>query len=292
MKKMTSDEFIEKAQKIHGNKYDYSLVDYKNNKTKIKIICLKHGIFEQKPNNHLIGQKCIYCSGKKYLLNDFLIKAKKIHGNKYDYSLINLKNNKIEIICLKHGIFKQTITNHLNNKQGCSICFGNKKLVYNEFIEKAQLIHGNKYDYSLVDYKNFTTKVKIICPEHGVFEQIPKSHLYKHGCILCNESSGEKIIANLLNLKNIFYKRQYTFNNCKNINLLPFDFYLPNNRICIEYDGIQHFKPINYFGGIKTYMYIKNNDDIKTQYCLNNNIQLLRISYKDNIILKINNVFL
>jgi len=110
MKKLTTKEFINRAEKIHRNKYDYSLVEYVNTKTKIKIICKKHGIFEQTPNNHLCGKNCPKCHDyNKLTTKEFINKAEKDHGNKYDYSLVEYVNTKtkIKIICKKHGIFEQ-----------------------------------------------------------------------------------------------------------------------------------------------------------------------------------------
>jgi len=133
MRKLTTEEFIEKAKKIHGNKYDYSLAEYKNYKTKIKIICFVHGIFEQRAGDHLHNKGCQKCyderRGKTKLLTteEFIEKAKKIHGNKYDYSksiFINTRT-KIEIICPIHGVFKQKANGHLNGK-GCSKCNSSK----------------------------------------------------------------------------------------------------------------------------------------------------------------------
>jgi hypothetical protein len=195
--------FIEKARLKHGDKYDYSLIEYANKISKVKIICSEHGIFEQRPDSHLSGCGCQKCSGiYKPSTEEFVIKAKEIHGNKYDYSLVDYKksNDKITIICPTHGNFETTPNNHLNGKD-CPNCKGNLaiKLDTNEFIKKAKEIHANKYDYSLVDYKNFKSKVKINCDKHGVFEQTPFNHITnKHGCQICKLSHGERVIYRFL----------------------------------------------------------------------------------------------
>ena len=150
------------------------------------------------------------------------------------------------------------------------------------FCEKSKEIHKNKYDYSLVEYINNKTKVKIICPIHGIFEQKPDAHLYC-GCKYCQESRGERKIRTILKKLKINYIMQKKFSDCKNKRELPFDFYLPDFNICIEYDGIQHFKSIEYFGGINGFEQTVNNDKIKTNYCKENNIQLIRIKYNENI---------
>jgi hypothetical protein len=187
-RKKTTEEFIVDAYCKHDDRYNYKFVDYKNNLTKVKIICPVHGIFEQIPGDHLKGSGCSKCSGTKRLTTEeFIKKAKVVHGDKYDYSLVEYKNRRIEIkiICPEHDIFEQIPTNHLNGK-GCPKCGGNIKKTTEEFIKKAKVVHGDKYDYSLVEYKNAKTKIKIICPEHGIFEQTPECHSNSQGCPKCS----------------------------------------------------------------------------------------------------------
>lgn len=284
-KRLTKEEFISRAIVVHGDRYDYSLVDYKNSRTRVKIICPEHGIFEQSPEFHFNGSGCPSCANNiKYSTQEFVKKAKQVNGNRYDYSLVEYKNNKtkIKIICPEHGIFEQIPMHHLK-EIGCFKCSHNFNTA-DDFIKKAKDVHGDKYDYSLVDYKNNYTKVKIICLEHGMFEQIPKNHTnHERGCPVCNESRGEKEIALLLDENNISHLRQYKFEECKNVNHLPFDFYLPEYNLCIEYDGRQHYEAVEFFGGERGLRYIQKNDEIKNKYCNDNNIKLLRIKYNDNI---------
>jgi very-short-patch-repair endonuclease len=280
-KLFTTEEFIEKAKLIHGNKYDYSLTEYVRNNLNVKIICLKHGAFEQKPNKHLSGHGCPKCVNKNITTEEFIEKANLIHNTKYDYSQVKYVNSrkKIKIICLKHGEFTQTVDRHLSGC-GCRKCgFLIQKSTTEEFIEKAKKIHSNKYDYSLVDYVQNKKKIKIICKKHGIFNQKPNSHLNGSGCPTCNESKGEKIIARYLDNYNVNYIRQYKFNNCKNKRCLPFDFYLPNNNICVEFDGGQHNKIINYFGGENGFKLRRINDEIKNNFTKDNKIKLIRIKY-------------
>jgi hypothetical protein len=194
MVKSNLKTFIERSKLIHGNKYDYSLVEYVNNQTKIKIICPEHGEFLKTPVKHINSkQGCPNCSTiksneiQKKGVKKFIQESKLIHGDKYNYSLVEYINNRVpvKIICPKHGIFEQTPSNNLRGK-GCIYCGGTAKLDTNLFIYKAKLIHGDKYDYSLVNYINSQTKIKIICPEHGEFEQLPNNHLSKEqGCYKC-----------------------------------------------------------------------------------------------------------
>ena len=167
-----------------------------------------------------------------------------------------------------------------------------KLITSNELINKFKLKHYNFYDYSLVNYNNSKTKIKIICPQHDIFEQLPYEHLRGKGCPICKESKGEKNIRNILLNKNIKFTPQYKFNNCKHINELPFDFYLPDYNICIEYHGEQHYKPINWFGGISVFDKLIKRDKIKEKYCVDNKIKLVIIPYNMDINLIINNSLL
>lgn len=291
-KKLTSKKFIEKCILIHGNRYDYSKVEYVNNYTDVCIICPEHGKFEQLPKNHLRGKGCQLCGGtKKLTTEDFVKKAKKVHNGKYDYSKVKyLKDNeKVCIICPEHGEFEQLPYNHKTG-QGCPKCYGNKKLTTECFIEKSKDVHGNKYDYSLVDYKNNRTKIPIICPEHGVFKQIAKSHIKGHGCPVCKSSSGEIEIRQFLDYYGFIYKEQHKFDDCKNIKPLKFDFYLPDLNLVIEYNGIQHYKSIEYFGGVDRLKIRKLRDQIKKEYCNTNGIELLVIKYNDNLETKLKKI--
>ena len=211
-RKITTEDFIKKAIKIHGNKYDYSLVEYKNAISKVKIICPEHGFFEQTPNSHLSKSGCMKCGGRYSEQNDFLEKTKKIHGDIYDYNLVNYKNakTKIKIICKKHGVFEQLPNSHLSGS-GCPKCgkinsIKNQTILQTDFIDKCNLIHNHKYNYNLVDYKNCKIKVKIICPEHGIFDQLPDHHSRGVGCPECSNKYGGKFSERDLY---IFYDEKY-----------------------------------------------------------------------------------
>jgi hypothetical protein len=184
-RKKTKDEFVQEAKEIHGDKYDYSKVKYINSNTNIIIICKEHGEFEQKPSKHLQGNGCSKCS-KNYIPNtsEWIQEAKKIHGDKYDYSKVEYVNSKknVIIICKEHGEFKQIPNNHLRGA-GCSIC--SKSYGTKEYIKEAKKLHGDKYDYSKVEYVHSQTKIIIICKEHGEFKQTPSSHLQGRGCPKC-----------------------------------------------------------------------------------------------------------
>jgi hypothetical protein len=286
----TTNQFIEKAQKVHGNKYDYSNVVYLNAFSKVEIKCPLHGIFLQKPNSHLNGCRCPYCFGTpKLTTSQFIEKAQKVHGNKYDYSnVVYLSTHeKVKIICKIHGEFSQTPASHLQGT-GCNVCSRNKRYTINSFINESNIIHNKKYDYSFItEYKDNKSKVCIKCPKHGKFLQRPDGHLLGQGCPHCNSSYGEIKILNFLKNNNIEFISQKTFVDCinpKSNTKLKFDFYLPNQNILIEYDGEQHYKMGALIKGkhLTTeheFKEIQFRDKLRNEYSKNNNIKLLRIKY-------------
>jgi very-short-patch-repair endonuclease len=278
--------FIEKSIKKHSNKYDYSLVNYINSTTKVEVICKEHGSFWVRPDAHIRKVGCPSCNGGiKYDKEIFIEKANTVHNNLYDYSDVEYINSssKVKITCRIHGSFRMVPRNHLMG-QKCPSCSGVKRRTTESFIRESSIIHNQKYDYSLVNYKNNLKKVEIICKEHGKFLQTPKDHLRGHGCNKCsNFSSGERKIEKILSDINIKFIREYKFDECvsKNETRLPFDFYLPDFRILIEYDGKQHFEPVDKFGGEDAFLNLKKNDSIRNKWCELNNIKLIRIGYKN-----------
>ena len=218
MKKLSTKEFITKANQIHNFKYDYSKTDYVNSRTKINIICKKHGSFLQNPNSHLQKCGCIKCYKNKLSSQNFIKKALQIHENKYNYSKTIYKNNytKIVIICKKHGIFLQRPSDHLNGS-GCKKCTNNI-LTTKEFITKANQIHNFKYDYSKTDYVNSRTKINIICKKHGEFYQQPRYHLNGHGCSFC---SGRRIMTqDFIKKVNEIHNFKYDYSKTNYINAI------------------------------------------------------------------------
>ena len=290
----SQEDYIKKAEEKHNGKYSYEKTKYVNANTNIIITCPTHGDFSQNPNQHLRGQGCLKCAGKYMDQDMFVDKAKQIHGDKYDYSKVVYTNNStpVKIICPEHGEFMQAPTNHVSSKQGCPVCGRIKKDISNtmtqdEVIDLFQNVHGDQYDYSLVDYKGMNKNVDIICRKHGPFSVRPANHLYLgSGCPICMESKGEKFIRNILIDNNIQYISQKQFDDCQTISSkgkctkLRFDFYLPEYNTVVEYDGVQHHEPVEVFGGLKNLEVIQRRDEIKNQYCRDNGIKMIRVSYK------------
>lgn len=218
MKKLTTEQFIEKLKKVHGGKYDTSKVIYKDATTKVCLICPIHGKFWIQPNNLLSGQGCKLCGvkqraekRKKYNNNSFIDEAKRIHGDKYDYSKVEYVNTdtKVCIICPIHGEFWQTPYHHLHDKNGCPKCAKNLKYETEEWIKSAKKIHGDKYDYSKSEYIDSKTKICIICPKHGEFWQTPIAHIKGNGCPKCKGKN--KTTEDFINEANEIHDGKYEY---------------------------------------------------------------------------------
>ena len=293
MTKLSTQDFIEKAKQIHGDLYDYSKVEYANSWTPIPIRCRFHGVFLQIPDNHIHRKSgCPRCGVRQRKqnqpkqINAFIVDAKGVHSNKYDYSKVVYRSAKdnVEIICPLHNSFFQCPNNHLNG-EGCPRCSGNeaKQLTIGEFIDKAKVIHNGKYDYSLSCYTNRYTKLTILCPVHGKFRQSPYAHLKLQGCPRCRKSKGEKEIERFLQNKNVKFESPKAFSTCINPKTgwhLYFDFYVSAKNLLIEFDGYQHFRP--YYRDKYNINALKNRqerDAVKTQWAAENGLVLLRIKY-------------
>ena len=222
-----ANRFLKKAKEIHGEKYDYSLVDYRNAKSRVLIVCPQHGRFELTPNRHLAGRGCRNCTARKPITNreDFIKFARKIHGEKYDYSRVVYVDpwTPVEIICPEHGDFWQITGNHLSNRSGCPLCGGRERVTTKVFVRKARRSSSEfSLDYSQVNYKGANPKVIIVCKIHGPFLQSPDAHLnHKSGCPDCKgsqRSSTEKFVkkARAVHGENYDYSEtKYRRNNVK-----------------------------------------------------------------------------
>lgn len=288
--------FIRKSIKKHNDKYDYSLIeDYNNLYDIVSIICPNHGIFKQVARNHINGFGCKRCGclmprvrGKqrknKITFNEWIERLNINNKMGYDYSLIKEiksdRHHKLPIVCKNGHIFYMTIKDHLKGN-GCKFCSQPCRDT-ESFIRLSNERHGNKYDYSKSVYRTQNDKLIIICTRHGEFLQKPANHYHLgRGCRRCGESKGELEIRKWLESKNIEFKKEHTFEDCVNLGKLRFDFYLPGYNTCIEFDGLQHFRPIEQFGGVEEFERVKQRDSFKNQYCLSKNIKLIRINYKN-----------
>lgn len=196
--RVTKDDFITRSNKVHDFKFDYSMVDFKDTKIKVTIVCPEHREFKQTPSKHMAGQQCPKCAHVKGGMRGrigregFIHRSNIIHDDFYDYSLVGdnfLSHDKVDIKCPSHGMFPQQVNCHLQG-QGCPIC-GIEKVTENQtdtkddFIEKAKLIHGGRYNFDKVNYVSSKTKVTVVCDLHGDFEIKPNGLLCGQGCPTC-----------------------------------------------------------------------------------------------------------
>ena len=280
-------EYIIKANKVHGNKYDYSSVYYEGAHTKIKIKCPNHGFFEQNPTNHLNGCKCPYCANeqlkeineekKNIFQKIFIERSKEIHNNKYDYEKVVYRGNEIKVTinCPIHGDFEQTPHSHLIG-QGCPKCGVIKgglsgRLTQEEFLLRINDIHRyNKYDFSKVVYDGCDKKVTVICSKHGEFKLKAQALLRGCGCPICKMPKLEKEIRNVLIENNIKYVHQKRFKGW--LGKQSLDFYLPEYNIAIECQGMQHFKNERRYQDLEG---VQERDKKKKKLCKENNVHLI-----------------
>ena len=279
----TTSEWIKMAEWIHGKRYDYSKVVYKNNKTKIRIICKEHHEFLQTPANHIKGKNCPKCSGHFMDQNFFIEKSKGIHKDEndnplYDYSLVNYKDSSthVTIKCSLHNHeFSKTPNKHLGG-QGCPLCANEStglklRMSDSEFLKRA---FPHKYEY-LTKYVTAKTKIHIKCKECGhKFWQEAFSHLSGCGCPSCNESKLEKKVTKYLIELGLTHEKQKKF---KWLGRQSLDFYLTNYKLAIECQGIQHFEPKEWFDRKRKFTDRVKDDTKKLKKCLSNNIEMIYV---------------
>jgi len=231
---------------------------------------------------------------RKQSQQEFIDKCVLVHGEKYDYTYTLYKglSKSIQVQCPTHGIFVQRAGDHLHRAAGCKKCKHEKlttlhRNTFAEFLQAANKMHGSKYAYDSFAYVNVQTRIPIKCPKHKIFYQRPYSHVQGLGCPRCKDSKGERIVAFWLESNDINFIHQHRFSNCINPltnRKLVFDFYLPHLSLAIEYDGEQHRKFIKELHKTKEeYQASKGRDQIKNEYCVANNIKLLRLTHKHDI---------
>lgn len=271
------------------NSEKYELVEFKDC-MHVTVKCKKCGYLRTTNANNIYRYGCPKCGQEsthdkqKLSQSEFIKRSKLLHNNLYSYDKVNYINYSTPVIitCPIHGDFAQSPGKHLNG-QGCPTCAG-KEFSTQEFIRRAKLVHNNKYDYSETEYIDAHTPLKIICPKHGVYYQIPYVHFgMKCGCPTCSSSHGEEYVYNSLKSNNIKFIAQYKILNPYNIENTPrefkVDFYLPKYNAIIEYNGQQHYIPIDKFGGKLQFTKQITRDKYLRKYCQDNNINLLEIKY-------------
>ena len=284
-------KFVEDSRKSHTENYDYSKSVYVNSNTEIEIICPTHGSFFQLPVLHRYGAKCQKCANNVPISEiEFLKRARGKYGNKFDYTLMKYQDYRtpVTIICPEHGEFTLTPMYHLTYAMGCVACSRDKmskemSMTTEEFVERAVFVHGDRYDYSKVNYINSNYKVDIVCKKHNfLFRQDPTSHLSGCGCPKCNASKMELRIWRMLEINGIGQINQKTFEWLKYKSSLYLDFYLPEYNLAIECQGLQHFGIVK-----KGKMAFDNLDEIfvrdkvKYELCKEHGIKILYFCNED-----------
>lgn len=287
---VTSESFREEMKRIYGNKYDFSKSIYIGKKKCIEFICPHHGKQSRYPDTLLKGSGCRYCNGELLWPADFPRLAREIHGDKYEYpELPKNRTSTVTIICKEHGPFHQQVDLHLRGC-GCPKCSNPCHWSLEErkenFINKSKERYGDRFDYSLVEYVDKKTFVKIRCKEHDyVFETTPDNHIRRNsGCPICNDSTGEVEIRLWLDKHKILYEIQHPIPNenpeCRRSHLRV-DFYLPEHNAFVEFHGQQHFEDIPHFYLTKDWTFKDQQirDQTLRDYCAKYNIHLIEIRY-------------
>ena len=295
---LNEDDVIRRIKEIHGDKYDLSKIRYNGICEKVELICKKHGSFWIRPHNIINGkQGCPLCAidsrtnKTRKTKEQFIEEAKMIHGDKYDYSKVEYinRNTKVCIIChekdpitgKKHGEFWQTPSDHIFGKCGCPRCSNNPHYTVQDYIEKASIIHKNKYSYELLPdkFESYShKKILVTCPKHGPFGVLPNTHLCGCGCPICKESKLEIRVNDLLKRNGIEFRRQEKFEwlrSSKRNFPMPLDFFIPSINTAIECQGREHLFPIDFFGGDEGFKETLRRDNEKFMLCNSHGIKIL-----------------
>lgn len=271
--RLTTEDFIARSNLVHNHTYDYTKTKVADSVEKVVVTCPTHGDFFIRPSGHLSGNGCRECAniriGNSSRLSTaaYIERASKVHESFFSYekTVYVGGDKKVIITCPRHGDFKQTASAHLEG-DGCSKChFENmsldRRLSKEEFIKRANKKHHGFYDYSQSEYVNNNTKIRIKCHKHGVFEQTPASHFNGKGCPVCKFSKGELFLLGLFKEVGILYKTQYKLPIYK----FEYDFYLPEYNAFVEFHGVQHYKPVDCFGGEDAFLELKKRDLFKLE---------------------------
>ena len=273
-KKITQEEknekFIQKSREVWGYKYDYSKVEYIDALTQVTIIYNgKH--YRQTPTKHLQGKNCEN-QIKKMSTEEFIEKSKLIWGDhRFEYTKCEYTDSHSKIILFdneKKEWVEQAAKSHLSGYE--VIKYGDKK-----FKEICNLKHDFKYNYSNFTYHGMNSFIELECKIHGKFNIKCASHFYGSLCTKCNEFFFNKNANRFLKNYNIVFERQKEFNNCY------YDYFIPSLNTIIDFQEKNHFEPVEYFGGLEAHSKLKQNDLIKSQYCEENYINLIRIRYDE-----------
>ena len=300
MKRKTHDEYVLEVSNL--NIAVEVVGKYSGGHTPIMHKCKIDGCeWMAPPSGILSGKGCPMC--KKLKLHCEKIKTheqyvqdvERLHDNIIVIGQYAGNRTRILHKCMIDGNTWEAAPRNILDGSGCPVCAIERRKAlrtktHENYVAEVAIINPNIE--VIEQYAGAETKILHRCKVDGYeWSVLPSNVLSGHGCPVCNESRGEREISNYLIRRNVDYIPQHTFDNCRNKKTLPFDFYLPEYNVCIEYDGEQHYRPVDHFGGENGFMQRKSNDSIKTSYCNLNNIQLLRIRYDQDVETELNNFF-
>lgn len=289
-KKKTHEEYVKEVAQINPN--IEVIEQYVGSNIKIAHRCKIDGyVWSTQPNIILMGHKCPMCSGRVVMPHGEYVK--KVFDINPDVEVVGTYNgarNKILHRCKIDGYEWEITPDHILRGVGCPLCSGKLRKTHEQYVKEVFKINPNIE--VLEEYISYKVPILHMCKIDGhQWYACPSNILFGTGCPQCKASHGEREISAWLSDHLINFEPQKTFNGCKNKKLLPFDFYIPEYNLCIEYDGEQHYMPVKHFGGQTRLEKTIYRDKIKTNYCMANNIQLLRIRYDEDIAISLENFF-
>lgn len=299
-RKKTHEEYVDELS--IKNPIVSVVEQYINTHTAILHHCLIHDVFwKTTPSRVLSGAGCEKCKKEKF--RNTRCKTHEEYVEEVEVRNPNVvvigeyvdAKTQIDFYCKKHNVCWSAYPDNVLRGCGCHKCSKEKigaknRKTHDRYVQDLKIVNQNIE--VLEEYIDAETPILHRCKIDGhMWSARPGNILFGKGCPKCNESRGEKEIYKWLYNHHISYIRQKTFDDCRDQRPLPFDFYLPDYNICIEYDGEQHFRPVELFGGEEGFNKRMYHDEIKNQYCSNNKIHLLRIPYYSNIEEELNNFF-
>ncbi len=288
--KKTDTYFREEVYDLVGNEYTF-LDYYVNAHTKLRVKHNKCGsIYKVQPSNFLNGSQCPYCSGKiKKTDAQFRKEVYDLVGNEYIFldSYVNTMT-KLRVQHTKCGHIYKVVPNNFIRGSRCPCCSVNTGKTDARFKKEVFDLVGNEYTF-LDPYVNNHTKLRVKHNKCGnIYEVKPTDFLdHQTRCPYCNSPKGETIIGKILDILNINYEAQKTFDDLRDTQPLSYDFFIPSQSILIEYQGLQHYQSIDYFGGEKRFEYQQKHDKMKAEYAKANGYKLITIPYTEDTFSKI-----
>lgn len=299
-RKRTKEELVTllETKKHSGITINPELIEYVNDKTRIKVICNVHGVIEMTPKSLLNGHGCHKCSQTIKANNQTTNSEEKVTTyikNKFPNVIIpdggiKYVNNheSIELICPNHGLFLTTFNRLQNNSCACIKCsyehrMDNRRKKLEEFRKELELKNPTIFLCENSEYINNKTPIIVRCEKHGEFSMPPQDLLNGHGCPVCGEQFASHERALLESIRNKYSNVEiiHRYKNKEILGKKEIDIYIPKYKIGIEYQGIEHFKPVKHFGGEKKFNELIKRDKEKINECKNAGISLFHFSYSN-----------